>query len=162
VGKVLLPQYATPAAAEWHKFLFKALLASLDALDTADRVEQAARQHFRDLAVFGEDARIPRAALHALWSVIGLDSDTIDRIIDKFVSKALLSTNERNDTVWMHDLVYFYVRAEVRDRMPALHAQLVQGYEQRCKGRCVDSCFSMLVRLRSHPSVVFPFGTWFL
>jgi hypothetical protein len=145
VGKVVVPQYASAASAEWHMWLFKALLASLDAMDAGDRIEGLARTRFRDLAVFGEDARIPRAALHALWDGAGLAPDVVDQVIDKYVSKALLSASQRGDAVWMHDLLHYYVRAEARGSEQALHRQLVAGYAKRCDRKCVcapTSCSS--------------------
>ena len=63
--------------------------------------------------------------------------DMVDQIIDKYVSKALLSATERGDTVWMHDLLHYYVRAESKGNEQQLHAQLVAGYESRCKGKYV-------------------------
>jgi antitoxin component HigA of HigAB toxin-antitoxin module len=85
--------------------LLKAIQVSVEALEANER------ERYLDFAVFPEDTPIPEAVLQTFWEPLGLDEFDTQDVIDKLVSKSLVSRDEKG-SLSLHDLQLDYVRKQ--------------------------------------------------
>ncbi len=105
--------------------LLKAIQVSVEALEPEER------ERYLDFAVFPEDIPIPEAVLQTFWQPLGLDEFDTQDVIDKLVSKSLVSRDEKG-SLSLHDLQLDYVRKQVTSENPtpaSLSLPLVRGGE---------------------------------
>jgi WD40 repeat protein len=91
--------------------LLKAIQVSVEALEPQER------ERYLDFAVFPEDTTIPEAVLQTFWEPLGLDEFDTQDVIDKLVSKSLVSRDEKGN-LSLHDLQLDYVRKQVTSENP--------------------------------------------
>ncbi len=85
--------------------LLKAIQVSVEALEPEER------ERYLDFAVFPEDTAIPEAVLQTFWEPLGLDEYDTQDVIDKLVSKSLMSRDKKGN-LSLHDLQLDYVRKQ--------------------------------------------------
>src|SRR6266566_2603617 len=90
--------------------------------------EQYAR--YRELAVFPEDVAIPLATLEKLWGATGgLDDFDTEELCQTLYRHSLLLTFDLvTRTIRLHDVIRSYLQTTVSNKLPALHAQLLDAY----------------------------------
>ncbi len=82
------------------------------------------------LAVFREDAHVPRSAIEVAWTGLVVDSLDVDQWLAVLVDRSLL---QRDDVgaYFMHDLMHDLLRDRQRPIRGRLHADLVAAYRVR-------------------------------
>ncbi len=120
-----LPQYP-------YRDLMKALAVGVDALA---RVDAAAAERYRELAVLPRDEVVPEAALLRLWAS-ELGPRHARRLLTRLASKALLNlqVGRLGRTVRLHTLQHDYLLASKPD-LASLHRRMIAAYESDCGGR---------------------------
>ncbi|MBW4611140.1 MAG: hypothetical protein KME22_29025 [Hassallia sp. WJT32-NPBG1] len=96
--------------------LLKAIQVSVEALEPEER------ERYLDFAVFPEDTPIPEAVLQTFWEPLGLDEFDTQDVIDKLVSKSLVSRDEKGN-LSLHDLQLDYVRKQTSPPAPPLRGE---------------------------------------
>jgi WD40 repeat protein len=98
------------------------------------------RARFFELAIFPEDLEVPLAAVETLWSrTAGLDAfgteDLCTRLYDQSL---LLGLDLATRRIRLHDVIRTYLQGVQKERLPALHLELVEAY----RGGCSDGWHS--------------------
>ena len=106
--------------------LLAALQLGLDYLDPSDR------RRYRELAVFAGRGAVPRPAIEALWSPVGVSAADAGDLLARFGDRALLRRDPVTGRVDLHDLQFDLARADLGDSLPSAHDQLLAGYAARC------------------------------
>src|SRR6266699_3074547 len=90
--------------------------------------EQYAR--YQELAVFPEDVAIPLVTLEKLWGATGrLDDFETEELCRTLYRHSLLLTFDLvTRTIRLHDVIRSYLQTTVSNKLPALHAQLLDAY----------------------------------
>jgi WD40 repeat protein len=114
-----------------HQSLWKAMLASIQALGDPDKERRLA-----ELSVFAPDRRVPEAAVRTLWEHTGgLGEMSVENLLRELVERSLVS--EHRDApgaprqIWLHDLLHDCATRLVGDQ-PPLHEKLLEAYARRC------------------------------
>lgn len=100
--------------------LLRALAASIEALSPEER------ERYVELAVFPENAAIPRAAVETLWSAAGLDQSEANRLLNALADRSLL-LRETGDRLALHDLQRDYIR-KTAGSMVSLQRRFIESY----------------------------------
>ncbi len=105
--------------------LLRALEVSVTHLDSM------ARDRYKDLAVFPEDAAVPITAVEILWSESNLDEYDSRDLIELMIDRSLAF--REGDAIYLHNLQIAYLRRVTQD-LSALHERLIRAYALRCGG----------------------------
>ena len=106
--------------------LLAALQLGLDYLDPSDR------RRYRELAVFAGRGTVPRSAVEALWTPVGVSAADAGDLLARLGDRALLRRDPVTGRVELHDLQFDVARADLGDSLLAVHEQLLAGYAARC------------------------------
>ena len=92
------------------------------------------RARFSELAIFPEDVDVPLAVVETLWSrTAGFDEFETEALCTRLYDQSLLlSLDLATRRIRLHDVIRGYLQAEQKERLPALHAELVEAYRARC------------------------------
>ena len=102
----------------------RTLAVSLDQLDDHEI------ERYDELAVFPEDIEIPLAALGKLWALRGLDEFETEELCERLDRLSLLQRFDPNRRViTLHDVVRNYLISKQGDRLPSLHAALLEAHQ---------------------------------
>ena len=95
------------------------------------------RARFSELAIFPEDVDLPLAVVETLWSrTAGFDEFEAETLCTRLYDQSLLlSLDLATRRIRLHDVIRGYLQAEQKERLPALHAELVEAYRARLSGR---------------------------
>jgi WD40 repeat protein len=95
-----------------------------------DRLDLDERQRYLELAVFGEDVRVPGGTVARLWAHTGgWTAFRSRRFCQRLFDLSLLAAYQRNpDSVLLHDVMRSYLRAVTVDRRAELHRELVTAH----------------------------------
>jgi WD40 repeat protein len=89
------------------------------------------RERYLELAVFPEDVLIPFAAIERLWQATGdLDDLDTEDALKAIQRLSLLDVYDPlGKTIRLHDVVRGYLAQQQKDRLPDLHAQMLDAYQ---------------------------------
>jgi len=92
------------------------------------------RARFAELAIFPEDLEVPLAVVEKLWSrTAGLDEFEAEDLCTRLYDQSLLlGLDLATRRIRLHDVIRGYLQAEQKERLPALHAELIEAYRVRC------------------------------
>ena len=92
------------------------------------------RARFSELAIFPEDVDVPLAVVETLWSrTAGFDEFEAEALCTRLYDQSLLlGLDLATRRIRLHDVIRSYLQAEQKERLPALHAELVEAYRARC------------------------------
>jgi len=110
-------------ATERHQAVAKTLEVGLQMLD------EAAQQHYFELAIFPEDVNIPLATLDKLWSAAGYKPIHTEKLCEKLHKLSLLLHFDLSDrTIRLHDVMRQYLVQKIGADLPKLHARFLDTY----------------------------------
>jgi predicted ATPase len=91
------------------------------------------RARFSELAIFPEDADLPLAAVETLWSrTAGFDEFATEDLCTRLYDQSLLlGLDLATRRIRLHDVIRAYLIGQQKERLPALHAELVEAYRAR-------------------------------
>lgn len=107
-----------------HGSLLAAIHTSLEALDPTTR------RRFLQLAVFGDQGVIHRAAVEVLWEDEETDELEVALVLRTLVERSVLAIID-HDRYRLHDLLREYLHHEVPETR-LLHQDLLDRYRRRC------------------------------
>ena len=92
------------------------------------------RAHFAELAIFPEDLDVPLSVVETLWSrTAGLNEFDAELLCTRLYDQSLLlSLDLATRRIRLHDVIRGYLQAEQKERLPTLHAELIEAYRARC------------------------------
>ena len=92
------------------------------------------RARFSELAIFPEDLDLPLAVVETLWSrAAGFDEFETEVLCTRLYDQSLLlGLDLATRRIRLHDVIRGYLQAGQKERLPALHAELVEAYRARC------------------------------
>jgi NB-ARC domain/APAF-1 helical domain len=92
------------------------------------------RARFSELAIFPEDVDLPLAVVETLWSrTAGFDEFDTEVLCTRLYDQSLLlGLDLATRRIRLHDVIRGYLQAEQKERLPTLHAELVEAYRARC------------------------------
>ncbi|WP_131831251.1 NB-ARC domain-containing protein [Frankia sp. CcI49] len=124
----------------------RAVAATVEAsLNLLDRPGPAGSGHlldrFLELAVFHEDAAIPKATLEILWgNTANWTAWQVHQFCDTLVDLALvqpasvsyaaIASSRREVSLKVHDVIHRYLRVRLGDRLPLLHCRLLDAHRR--------------------------------
>ena len=95
-----------------------------------DELADVEGERFEALAIFPEDTDIPLKTAELLW---GLDDFDTEDLCQRLSGLSLLwSLDLATRRLRLHDVVRSYLCDQQKDRLPELHARLIEAYRARC------------------------------
>jgi WD40 repeat protein len=92
------------------------------------------RTRFSELGIFPEDVDLPLTAVETLWSRTGgLDEFATEHLCTRLYDQSLVfGLDLATRRMRLHDVIRGYLQAEQKERLPTLHAELIEAYRALC------------------------------
>ncbi|WP_162958819.1 NB-ARC domain-containing protein [Nocardia yunnanensis] len=98
-----------------------------------DDLDPAARDRYRELAVFAGRGGFPDSAVNALWAPAGLNAGDANTLLTKFINRSLVQTTP-DERYTLHDLEFDVATKQLsagEEGIKAAHQRLLEGYKSR-------------------------------
>ena len=114
-----------------HGSVMKSLKVSVDSLQ---RENSSAANHYLELAIFPQDLSVPEAAVLTMWlHTENLSERSARRLLTMLNSRALISImgDVPDRYITLHDLLHTYLRYVLANDLGAAHADLLEAYRSK-------------------------------